>query len=253
MKFALLLLLSLGALAQETEAPHETFQKAKALGLSAKTIDQLEPLLERAIQGWQDRDPRNPEFAQTLTMLGMVREFQADLEIQALRANVEPLYRRALAVYDRSLTPPGSADLALTLELQARVLNSIGQVEDATPLSERALAIRKLRVRELQEGAPQTATAFKPGNGISAPVAVSKTEPEYTNDARFLNQQGTVVLQLVVDQQGRPQNVSLVRSLGFGLDENAAQAVRTWRFRPGVSGGEPVPTIVNIEVNFRLL
>jgi outer membrane biosynthesis protein TonB len=36
------------------------------------------------------------------------------------------------------------------------------------------------------------------------------------------------------------------------LDEKAIEAVRQWRFRPGLKDGEPVAVVVNVEVNFRL-
>jgi len=244
---------AIGLLAQEAETPHQTLQKAKVLGLSPKTIDQVEALLQHAIDGWQDRDPRNPEYAETLAMLGMIRQHEADLDIQALRNTVEPLYKHALQVYQRSLTDPDPAKLALTLELEAAVLNAIGEVEDATPLSERALAIRKELVREMQVGSPQIPAAYKIGDGIKAPSLVTKPEPQYTREAQFLKIKGTVVLRLVVDDHGVPQDIALVRSLGYGLDEEAFDAVRTWRFRPGTSDNRPVATIAIIEVNFRVL
>jgi TonB family protein len=240
------------ALAQETETPHDTVQRVKAIGLSANTVDQVEPLLERAVKGWADLNPRSLEYAQALTMLGMVRQFEADLDIQALRNNVEPLYKRALSVYDRSMVPPAPPELALTLELEAGVLNAIGEVQQATFLSERAITIRKERVREIQQGAPRVATAFKPGEGISAPTVATRSEPAYTNEARFVRVRGAVGLRFVVDENGVPQDISLTHSLGYGLDENAVQALRTWRFLPGKDeSGKPLPTIVNKEIDFK--
>jgi len=239
-------------LAQNTETPHDTLLRVKRIGLSAATVDQVEPLLDKAVQGWTDLNPRSLEYAQTLTLLGMVRQYLSELDILQLRNNVEPLYKRAVSLYDRSVVPPEPTDLALTLELEAGVLNAIGEVQEATFLSERALTIRKARVREAQEGAPRIPTAYKPGNGISAPIVATRTEPAYTNEARFLKVQGTVVLRLVVDEKGRPQDISLVNSLGYGLDENAVLAVRTWRFIAGKDeSGKALPTIVNVEVNFK--
>jgi len=250
----LLLLLCLSASAQNTETPHDTLERAKRLTLSAKTVDQIEPLLEHAVQGFADTNPRSLEYAQALTMLGMVRQFLADLDINSLRDNVEPLYKKARMVYDRSIEPPPQADLALTLELEAQALNLIGEVEEATFLSERAATIRKERVREFQEGAQRFPAAYKPGNGISEPTLVSQTEPTYTNEARFLRVHGSVALRFVVDENGVPQDIVLVRSLGYGLDENAVLAVRTWKFVPGKDEtGKPLPTIVNVEVDFKLL
>ncbi len=247
---AFFLLAAIGLLAQEAETPHQTLQKAKALGLNEKNIDQVEPLLEHAIAGWQDRDPRNPEYAETLTLLGMMHQHEADLDIQLLRNDVEPFYKHALNVYRHSLTDPDPDKLALTLELEAAVLNAIGEVEDATPLSERALAIRKERVREMQEGAPQISAAYKPGEGVIAPKVINKAEPALTDVARFLKINGAVSLHFVVDAQGRPQDIVLVHSAGYGLDEKAVETLRKWRFQPGTSDNVPVATINTVEMNF---
>jgi protein TonB len=244
---------AIGLLAQEAETPHQTLQKAKALGLNDAAIDQAEPLLEHAIAGWQDRDPRNPEYAETLTLLGMMHQHEADLDIQLLRNTIEPLYKHALNVYQRSLTDPDPAQLALTLELEAAVLYAIGEVEDATPLSERALAIRKERVREIQAGAPQISAAYKPGDGITAPKVINKAEPGLTDVARFLKINGTVSLRFVVDEHGVPQDIALAHSMGYGLDEKAVETLRTWRFQPGTSDNVPVATINTVEMTFSAL
>lgn len=245
----MLLLLCFNSFAQNVETPHEIVQRVKSIGLNDKTVDEVEPLLERAVQGWADLNPLSLEYAEALKMLGMVRQFLADLDIHALRNNVEPLYKRALTVYDRSVVPPDPADLALILELRAGVLNTIGEVEEATFLSERALTIRKERVREIQQGKPRISTAYKPGKGVSAPTLISRSEPSYSSEARFLRVHGAVGLRLVVDENGKPQDVALVRSLGYGLDESAVRAVLTWRFLPGKDeSGKALPTVLNIDV-----
>jgi len=56
-----------------------------------------------------------------------------------------------------------------------------------------------------------------------------------------------------VDENGVPQEIKVVRSLGLGLDQKAIEAVQKWRFKPGLKDGKPVPVSANIEVNFRLL
>ena len=226
MKFALPHFLCVGILAQEAESPHRLLERVKRMGLSAKTIDQVEPLLERAIQAFQDNDPRNPELGEAVTRLGMIHQYIAAGDFQAVRSDVEPFYKRALAIYNHAAKQPEPEELALTLELEASALNATGQVEDATLNADRAAVVRKQRVRLMQEGQPQIGAAYKPGREISAPIPIRKTEPEYTNDAKFLKVQGTVVLRLVVDEQGVPRDISLVRSLGFGLDDFRTHALR---------------------------
>jgi protein TonB len=93
---------------------------------------------------------------------------------------------------------------------------------------------------------------FKVGGGISAPQAVSTPDPEYTEEARTAKTQGTCVLWLIVDDQGKPRNIRVVRGLGFGLDAKAIQAVQQWRFQPAMKDGKPVNVQISIEVGFHL-
>ena len=94
---------------------------------------------------------------------------------------------------------------------------------------------------------------FRVGGGVSAPTLLSKVEPEYSEEARKAKYQGVVLLYVEVDPSGKAVNIRVLHSLGLGLDEKAMEAVRKWRFRPGVKDGRPVTVQAQIEVNFRLL
>jgi protein TonB len=97
------------------------------------------------------------------------------------------------------------------------------------------------------------AGAYKIGGGISQPLLLSKVEPEYSEEARKAKWQGTVELQIVVDEHGIPKEMRVTRALGLGLDQKALEAVAKWRFKPGMKDGKPVPVIATVQVNFRLL
>ncbi len=88
---------------------------------------------------------------------------------------------------------------------------------------------------------------------MSAPVVLAKYEPEYSEEARKAKFQGSVLLAIVVDEQGLPRDIRVVRPLGLGLDEKAVEAVARWKFRPGTKDGKAVAVHAVIEVNFRLL
>jgi TonB family protein len=94
---------------------------------------------------------------------------------------------------------------------------------------------------------------FRAGGDVSSPALVSKVEPEYSEEARRAKYSGTVLLSVVVDEHGIPQDIHVVRPLGLGLDEKAVEAVQRWRFRPGMRNGKPVRVLASIEVSFRLL
>jgi periplasmic protein TonB len=93
---------------------------------------------------------------------------------------------------------------------------------------------------------------FKVGGGISAPQPISTPDPEYTEQARQAKTQGTCVLWLIVDDQGRPRDIRVVRGLGSGLDTKAIEAVKQWRFEPAMKDGRPVNVQISVEVGFKL-
>ena len=91
------------------------------------------------------------------------------------------------------------------------------------------------------------------GGGVTAPTLVSKTEPEYSEDARRARLQGTVLLRIEVNTRGLAQNIAVRKSLGLGLDDRAIDAVKKWKFNPGKVNGKPAVVVAYVEVNFRLL
>jgi TonB family protein len=70
-------------------------------------------------------------------------------------------------------------------------------------------------------------------------------DPQYTDEAAKANVKGTVRLSASIDANGCANNIKVVSSLGFGLDDSAVFAVERWRFRKPAK-----PTQVVIELNF---
>lgn len=94
---------------------------------------------------------------------------------------------------------------------------------------------------------------YQIGGDVSEPVLLVKVEPEYSEEARKAKYSGTVMLSIIVDKNGMPRDIKVVRPLGLGLDQKAIEAVSKWRFKPAMKDGHPVAVQANVEVNFRLL
>lgn len=102
------------------------------------------------------------------------------------------------------------------------------------------------------EGGGYGGGLYHVGGGVSAPQVIYAVDPEFSDEARRAKYQGVCVVSLIVDAHGNPQRVRISRALGMGLDEKALEAVRQYKFRPAMKGGQPVPVEIAVEVNFRI-
>jgi len=95
---------------------------------------------------------------------------------------------------------------------------------------------------------------YQVGNGVSPPRAIFQPEAEFSDEARRAKYEGTVVVSVIVDANGNPQDVHVVRTLGMGLDEKAVEAVQKYKFKPAIElkSGKAVPVPIAVEVRFRL-
>jgi TonB family protein len=93
---------------------------------------------------------------------------------------------------------------------------------------------------------------FSVGGGVSEPQPTYTILPEYSDDGRKGHIQGTVELLIVVKADGSVEFQNVRKSLGYGLDQKAIEAVRKWKFLPGKKDGVPVATLVSVSVNFSL-
>jgi TonB family protein len=90
------------------------------------------------------------------------------------------------------------------------------------------------------------------GGEITEPVRVQTPPPDYTPEARRARIQGVVVLDAVIDAEGRVASVKVLGGLPLGLTESAQEAVREWRFEPATLHGAPVAVKFILAVRFSL-
>lgn len=82
---------------------------------------------------------------------------------------------------------------------------------------------------------------------------IEAVPPRYPLESRRLKEQGTVVLDLLLDVDGRVEQISVRSSSGFSrLDQAALHAVRKWRWSPTLRNGSAVPVRGLVEIPFAL-
>ena len=171
-------------------------------------------------------------------------------------------------------TPLGSAS---TIEREVfeppAVLVPTSQAKETPPAEPAIVAAGETTVREEIDGGDRSITMSSqhPGPAVAAlpqappaaaPRALTRAAiprggyqitPSYPATARQLGIEGTALLSVFVDADGRVAQVVVRQSAGHpDLDRAAADAVRRWRFEPARRGAEAVAMWVELPVDFRL-
>ena len=81
----------------------------------------------------------------------------------------------------------------------------------------------------------------------------SPRPPQYPEQSIDRNEQGMVMLRVLIDPSGSPEELEIWKSSGFpALDKAAISAVRNWRFVPARMNGQAVAAWAQVPVNFLL-
>ena len=81
---------------------------------------------------------------------------------------------------------------------------------------------------------------------------IAKPNPVYTDEAKKLRIEGEVLLEVVFESSGKIRVLRVVRGLGHGLDEAAAQAAEQIRFKPAMRDGQPSDSTAILHIIFQL-
>jgi TonB family protein len=158
----------------------------------------------------------------------------------------------------------GTISLATRLDSQGdvtevRVVNGLGYGLDESASN----AVQSWKFTPaLINGAPrgasmQLAVEFKLARagiplaaGITPPKIISRVEPRLTREASAVGANGTVVLEVVVQPDGKAEMARVIQPLGYGLTESAIDALSRWVFQPGTKAGEALPIRMNLSLIF---
>jgi protein TonB len=89
------------------------------------------------------------------------------------------------------------------------------------------------------------------GGSVGPPKLLTRVDPVYPPVAVEARVEGLVVLETVVDPEGRVQDVRVLRSIPL-LDLAAMDAVKQWRYAPVLVNGHPVSFVLTVTVTFVL-
>jgi protein TonB len=101
---------------------------------------------------------------------------------------------------------------------------------------------------------PAPAPAAEPVRAMPRIDASHSREPEYPPTSRRLGEEGSLIVQVLVDTNGRVTDAKLVQSSGFDrLDQAALEGVKgNYRFVPGTVDGKPAPMWFTFRFTWKL-
>jgi protein TonB len=111
--------------------------------------------------------------------------------------------------------------------------------------------------------APTTPSVHQIGGSVTPPKVIYQPEADYTKAARKKKITGVATVSLIVDAQGNPVNVHIIKSIAdkvdekrraaaLTLDQSAIDNVKKYRFEPAMENGKPIAVYLNVEVDFQL-
>jgi len=99
----------------------------------------------------------------------------------------------------------------------------------------------------------KTAASSGPKVVSASPAYATNPRPKYPRVARRRGYEGVVLLKVLVDHEGRADDVLVLKSSGHKmLDRSALKAVKNWVFKPGTVDGKPMEMWVQVPVRFEL-
>jgi len=102
---------------------------------------------------------------------------------------------------------------------------------------------------------PKVCSQTNPPPCAMPPLAVSAPSPEVSEKEagkRKKGEKGVSVLSVIVEPDGSTSHIRVIKPVGYGLDEKAIEAVKTWKFKPATLNGKPVAVQIAVEIKFRL-
>jgi protein TonB len=106
---------------------------------------------------------------------------------------------------------------------------------------------------ELSQQIEQDITPSKMGANVTPPKAIHMVKPaKYTKEERKAKPKGSVLVNLWIDEQGKPIHVHVLKGTGTSLDQKAVDAVAQYLFSPAMEDGRPIVVQLNVEVIFKV-
>ncbi len=192
------------------------------------------PILDKGIDDMRHALQISPDYSDAMTYLNLLIRYRADLDDtpEQWRADTAT----AIMWMQKAMEAKKLPNARIVPEGAAPQGGVMGGVIGGIPSS----AIQQSHPGEIRMGA-----------NVVAANLINKVEPVYPPLARQARIQGTVRFNVVIDKEGRVQNLTLISGHPL-LVASAKDAVQQWIYKPTLLNGEPVMVMTTVDVNFTL-
>ena len=91
-----------------------------------------------------------------------------------------------------------------------------------------------------------------PKNGYEGFYKFLSMELKYPRPAMKSDTQGKVFIEFVINKDGEPSNLRVIKGIGFGCDEEALRVISLTKWNPGKQRGVPVNVRMTLPIQFQL-
>ena len=99
---------------------------------------------------------------------------------------------------------------------------------------------------------PHDATVLRSNAVDQQAKVLTSIAPDSNEFAQSSGIAGRALYRVVIGTDGKPGEIAVIRPIGFGLDENAVEAIRKATFQPAIKAGQPVAESIDLAVLFRI-
>lgn len=186
----------------------------------------------------------------------VIRQVNPTYPVEAMRAGIEGSVEVELMIGDDGTVSHARVVRSANPIFDQAALNAAEQWLFAKPTAGPVVRTVELTFT-LSRGATATprarvsadGDALRVGGNVRTPSKIKHVSPAYPPLAKSARVAGLVILEVLIDREGRVTDAQVLRSIPL-LDQAAIDAVMQWAFTPTLLNGNPVPVIMTVTVNF---
>jgi protein TonB len=91
-----------------------------------------------------------------------------------------------------------------------------------------------------------------PVGGLEGLYSTVRKNLKYPKQARHMDVEGKVIVEFIINRDGTPTDIKVIKGIGAGCDEEAKRVIGLTKWNPGKQRGKPVRVKMVMPITFVL-